>query len=87
MRSLTNPKAIVVDRWPWLIQTGIPAILDYPVRSLPKSWYVIPKLLLVRPKKRSFRREFISGLIEVVYADGLRGRLQGLIRLVRASAR
>jgi hypothetical protein len=40
LRSLTNPKAIIVDRLPWLIQTGIPKVLDYPVRSLVQSWYV-----------------------------------------------
>ena len=49
LRSLTNPKAIVVDRWPWLIQTSIPAILDYPVRSLPKSWYVATALMPIYP--------------------------------------
>ncbi|KAG6810295.1 hypothetical protein H0H92_012519 [Tricholoma furcatifolium] len=38
LRSLTNVKAIMVDRWPSLIQTGIPPVLDYPIRSLSKSW-------------------------------------------------
>lgn len=38
LRSLTNPKAIVVDRWPFLFQTSIPAALDYPIRSLVHSW-------------------------------------------------
>lgn len=42
LRSLTNTKAIMVDRWPWLMQTGIPAVLDYPVGSLVQSWYVLP---------------------------------------------
>lgn len=38
LRALTNPKAIIVDRWPALIQTRIPKVLDYPIRSLCKSW-------------------------------------------------
>ncbi|TFK27419.1 meiotic sister-chromatid recombination aldehyde dehydrogenase [Coprinopsis marcescibilis] len=36
LRSLTNPKAIIIDRW-W-IQTSIPKVLDYPLRSLWTSW-------------------------------------------------
>ncbi|TFY71337.1 hypothetical protein EVG20_g1668 [Dentipellis fragilis] len=38
LRSLTNAKAIVVDRWPWLVQTSIPRPLDYPIRSLSQGW-------------------------------------------------
>ena len=38
LRALTNPKAIMADRWPALIQTGIPKVLDYPIRSLYQSW-------------------------------------------------
>ncbi|KAG9054581.1 Meiotic Sister-Chromatid recombination aldehyde dehydrogenase [Serendipita sp. 407] len=38
LRGLTCPKAITVDRWPWLIQTSIPAPLQYPIRSIVKSW-------------------------------------------------
>jgi len=38
LRALTNSKAIMVDRWPALIQTGIPKVLDYPIRSLYQSW-------------------------------------------------
>jgi hypothetical protein len=40
LRSLTNPKAIMVDRWPGLIQTSIPRVMDYPLRSIAYSWYV-----------------------------------------------
>lgn len=40
LRSLTSTKAIVVDRWPWLVQTSIPKQLDYPIRSVEVSWYV-----------------------------------------------
>jgi hypothetical protein len=40
LRGLTNPKAIVIDRWPSFVQTGIPKVMDYPVRSLVRSWYV-----------------------------------------------
>lgn len=39
LRSLTLTKAIMVDRWPQLIQTSIPRVLDYPLRSLIQSWY------------------------------------------------
>ncbi|KAI9462933.1 Aldedh-domain-containing protein [Russula earlei] len=38
LRSLTNPKAVVVDRWPWLVQTSIPRPLDYPIRSGAQAW-------------------------------------------------
>ncbi|GLB35450.1 putative aldehyde dehydrogenase family protein [Lyophyllum shimeji] len=38
LRSLTNVKAIMVDRWPSLVQTSIPKVLDYPMRSLFQSW-------------------------------------------------
>ncbi|KAF8506648.1 Aldedh-domain-containing protein [Russula emetica] len=38
LRSLTNPKAVVVDRWPWLLQTSIPRPLDYPIRSTVQAW-------------------------------------------------
>ncbi|KAF5391825.1 hypothetical protein D9757_001821 [Collybiopsis confluens] len=40
LRSLTNPKVIVYDWWPSLIQTSIPNVLDYPIRSLGISLYV-----------------------------------------------
>lgn len=40
LRSLTNPKAIMFDRWPGLIQTTIPRVMDYPLRSIAYSWYV-----------------------------------------------
>lgn len=38
LRSLTNPKAIISDRLPWLIQTSIPRVVDYPIPSLVQSW-------------------------------------------------
>jgi len=38
LRSLTNPKAIISDRIPWLIQTSIPRVVDYPIPSLVQSW-------------------------------------------------
>jgi len=46
LRSLTNPKAIIVDRWPSLMQTTIPKVLDYPLRSLKHSWFVYRQLPL-----------------------------------------
>ncbi|KDQ63254.1 hypothetical protein JAAARDRAFT_168878 [Jaapia argillacea MUCL 33604] len=45
LRSLTNPKAIVVDRWPWLVQTSIPKVLDYPIASLVQSWDFVSGLV------------------------------------------
>ncbi|KAH9858318.1 meiotic sister-chromatid recombination aldehyde dehydrogenase [Lenzites betulinus] len=45
LRALTNTKAIVVDRWGWAIQTSIPAVLDYPVRSVSQSWDFISGLV------------------------------------------
>ncbi|KAH9982949.1 Aldedh-domain-containing protein [Lactifluus volemus] len=40
LRSLTNPKAVIVDRWPWLFETKIPWVLDYPIRSPLRAWCV-----------------------------------------------
>jgi len=40
LRSLTNTKSVVVDRWPWLVQTAIPRPLDYPIRSPVQAWDV-----------------------------------------------
>ncbi|KAH8099755.1 meiotic sister-chromatid recombination aldehyde dehydrogenase [Cristinia sonorae] len=45
LRSLTYPKAIVSDRWPWLFQTTIPQVLDYPIRSVSQSWEFISGLI------------------------------------------
>ncbi|KAI0003729.1 Aldedh-domain-containing protein [Russula compacta] len=41
LRSLTNTKAIVVDRWPWLFQTTIPRPLDYQNRSSVQAWDIV----------------------------------------------
>ncbi|KIO27890.1 hypothetical protein M407DRAFT_22808 [Tulasnella calospora MUT 4182] len=67
LRGLTNPKAVVEDRFPWLVQTSIPRTLDYPVRSLVQSW------------------EFLSGMIDVLYADSWKAKILGLIRLIRST--
>jgi len=45
LRSLTSTKAIVVDRWPWLIQTSIPKAVDYPIRSVTTSWEFVSGLI------------------------------------------
>ncbi|KAI0059465.1 Aldedh-domain-containing protein [Artomyces pyxidatus] len=45
LRSLTNAKAVVVDRWPWLIQTSIPKPLDYPIRSPQQAWDFVSGLI------------------------------------------
>ncbi|KAJ7074290.1 aldehyde dehydrogenase domain-containing protein [Mycena amicta] len=45
LRALTNVKAIIVDRFPALIQTDIPKVLDYPIRSLVVSWEFVSGLV------------------------------------------
>ncbi|EGO21748.1 hypothetical protein SERLADRAFT_451764 [Serpula lacrymans var. lacrymans S7.9] len=47
LRALTNPKAIMTDRWPTFVQTGIPKVLDYPVRSLVRSWDFVSGLVIL----------------------------------------
>ncbi|KDR81893.1 hypothetical protein GALMADRAFT_240173 [Galerina marginata CBS 339.88] len=66
LRSLTNPKAIIVDRWPSVIQTSIPKVLDYPLRSLRHSWEFTAGL--VRFLYGDGWRTRIHGLITVVNA-------------------
>lgn len=48
LRALTNPKAIIYDRWPWLFQTAIPKPLDYPIRSPLQAWWVYLISLVTR---------------------------------------
>ncbi|KZT08679.1 meiotic sister-chromatid recombination aldehyde dehydrogenase [Laetiporus sulphureus 93-53] len=45
LRALTNPKAIVVDRFAWLVQTSIPRVVDYPIPSVRASWDFISGLV------------------------------------------
>jgi len=45
LRALTNPKAIVTDRFAWLVQTNIPKVVDYPIRSMVQSWDFIHGLI------------------------------------------
>ncbi|CCM03749.1 uncharacterized protein FIBRA_05895 [Fibroporia radiculosa] len=45
LRSLTNPKAIVVDRFAWAVQTTIPKPVDYPIPSIGRSWDFISGLV------------------------------------------
>ncbi|KAF8162867.1 meiotic sister-chromatid recombination aldehyde dehydrogenase [Crassisporium funariophilum] len=66
LRSLTNPKAIIVDRWPSAIQTSIPKVLDYPLRSLYYSWEFVNGL--VRFLYADGWRARIRGLISLVRA-------------------
>ncbi len=51
LRALTNPKAIVYDRWPWLFQTAIPGPLDYPIRSPPQAWWVLSFSLVMHVQR------------------------------------
>ncbi|KAJ7581409.1 Aldehyde/histidinol dehydrogenase [Mycena floridula] len=66
LRALTNPKAIMVDRWPSLMQTSIPAVLDYPIRSLSSSWEFTTGL--VRFLYADGWRARIRGLITLIQA-------------------
>ena len=47
----------MVDRWPNLIQTSIPPVLDYPLRSLLQSWYVtfVPSLQTLLTLRQGIR--------------------------------
>jgi delta 1-pyrroline-5-carboxylate dehydrogenase len=84
LRSLTLTKAIMVDRWPSFIQTSIPKVLDYPMRSLVQSWYVHSGLL-VHVISRLVGRDFTSGLVIFLYGGGWRKRFHGLVQLLRAA--
>ncbi|KZV89342.1 ALDH-like protein [Exidia glandulosa HHB12029] len=45
LRGLTCPKAVVVDTFPRIIQTSIPRVVDYPIRSLLQSWEFLSGLM------------------------------------------
>ncbi|KAF9484879.1 meiotic sister-chromatid recombination aldehyde dehydrogenase [Pholiota conissans] len=66
LRSLTSPKAVIYDRWPSLIQTSIPNVLDYPLRSLYNSWEFSSGL--VRFLYGDGWRTRIGGLLGVISA-------------------
>ncbi|KAG6840187.1 hypothetical protein C0991_008351 [Blastosporella zonata] len=53
-------------RWPSLIQTGIPQVLDYPVRSLVQSWEFSSNL--IRFLYADGRRTRMRGLVALVAA-------------------
>ncbi|KAI5809868.1 Aldehyde/histidinol dehydrogenase [Peziza echinospora] len=38
LRAVCNPKSVVVDRWPSLIGTSIPPVVDYPINRPDKSY-------------------------------------------------
>lgn len=63
LRSLTNPKAVVVDRWPWLFETKIPWLLDYPIRSSLRAWCV---LTFSYTLKQNNVRGHVVGRLQVV---------------------
>ncbi|KII89226.1 hypothetical protein PLICRDRAFT_53690 [Plicaturopsis crispa FD-325 SS-3] len=64
--ALTNPKVIVSDRFPSIIQTSIPKVLDYPIRSLVQSWEFVSGLVAFL--YADSRRARIHGLIRLVQA-------------------
>lgn len=66
LRSLTYPKAIIMDRWPSVIQTSIPKVLDYPLRSMYWSWQFASSL--ARFLYGDNWRESITGLYNLTRA-------------------
>jgi len=64
LRGLCNQKAIVTDKFPWLIQTSIPQALDYPVRSLVQSWEFISGLIAVVYAEKWIDR--LLGLVKII---------------------
>ncbi|OAX40358.1 ALDH-like protein [Rhizopogon vinicolor AM-OR11-026] len=67
LRALTNPKAIIVDRWPSFVQTKIPKVLDYPIRSLARSWDFVSGLVTLLYAD-SYRARF-NGLLQLSRAS------------------
>ncbi|KAJ7090302.1 Aldehyde/histidinol dehydrogenase [Mycena belliarum] len=67
LRSLTNVKSIIIDRWPAFAETSIPAVLDYPVRSLVLSWEFVSGLVSFLYADGWRRR--IAGLGRVISAS------------------
>jgi len=68
LRSLTLTKAIIVDRWPSLIQTNIPRVLDYPIRTLGQSWDFVSGLVIFLYGD-GWRKRF-RGLLQLSNAAG-----------------
>jgi len=71
LRSLTNPKAITMDRWPSLVQTFIPKVLDYPIRSMSRSWCVFFIFAYMHCRSELF----FQGILKQFGAVPLRGWL------------
>ncbi|KAF8429011.1 Aldehyde/histidinol dehydrogenase, partial [Tirmania nivea] len=46
LRGVCNLKSVLVDRWPSLINTGIPPIVDYPITRPEESWNFTKGMLL-----------------------------------------
>ncbi|KAG2041409.1 Aldehyde/histidinol dehydrogenase [Suillus americanus] len=67
LRALTNPKAIVTDRWPSFVQTSIPKVLDYPIRSLVRSWDFVHGLTMLLYAD-GYRARF-NGLLQLTKAS------------------
>jgi hypothetical protein len=86
LRALTNPKAIVYDRWPWLFQTAIPRPLDYPIRSPLQAWWVFTHFFGDTCLTKH-HRDVASGIVGTLYADGWRQSFESLQRLVNAVRR
>lgn len=86
LRALTNPKAIIYDRWPWLFQTAIPKPLDYPIRSPLKAWWVLLISLMTHIHQIFLEtyRDVASGIVGALYADGWRQSFESLQRLINA---
>ncbi|KAH7908580.1 Aldehyde/histidinol dehydrogenase [Hygrophoropsis aurantiaca] len=66
LRALTNPKAIIEDRFPTFLQTNIPKVLDYPIRSLVRSWDFVSGLVILM--YGDGYRERFHGLLQLANA-------------------
>jgi len=73
------------------MQTTIPKVLDYPLRSLKHSWFVYRQFPLHIDSSYLFfffhSRDFSSGLIRFLYGDGWRTSINGLLTAIGAASK
>jgi acyl-CoA reductase-like NAD-dependent aldehyde dehydrogenase len=66
LRSLTNPKVIISDRFSGFIQTSIPSVVDYPIKSGVVGWRFVSGL--IRFAYAYSWWDSIDGLIQLIRA-------------------
>lgn len=64
LRSICNTKAVCRDRFPGLIGTSIPGVLDYPIKSGKKAWETCKGIMGLGYGLSGAER--VSGLVEIV---------------------